>query len=341
MIDLRSDTKTLPTEEMLVAMHQAELGDCKANEDPTVLQLETMAARAMGMEAAMLVISGTMANLCALLAHADPGDAYFTDPDAHVYFYEKGHVAVAGLLPLLVESQDGFIDPDTFAAAISASPQPAQLLCLENPHNRGGGRVIPIDLHAKLCQIAHQNGMRVHVDGARIFDTVVASGTAAAEYARHIDSIMFCLSKSLSCPLGSVLCGNHVFIAKAKLAQARLGGGMRQAGIIAAPGIVALETMIERLSEDHAHARRLAMAAGEVQGLSVNMATVQTNMVSVDVHGSGKSAEEWIQDLARRGVLIGSYGPARLRLVTHRHHDDHIIEEAIQCLHATGEAFAG
>jgi len=328
-IDLRSDTKTLPTDEMLDAMRSAELGDSKANEDPTVLRLEAMACEHLGTEAAMLVISGTMANLCALMAHASPGDGLITDPDAHVYFYEGGHTAVTGLQPLLVESCDGLIEPNALAEAARRYRGRAKLLCLENTHNRGGGRVVPIDLHARLYEIAHENGIAVHVDGARIFNAVVASGTPAAEYGRHADSIMFCLSKSLSCPLGSVLCGSEDFIQKARVARARLGGGMRQAGVIAAAGIVALETMIDRLEQDHALARCLAEAVNETPGLSVDLETVETNMVNVGLEGSDRSVHGCIEALGRHGVLAGAHWPDRLRLVVHRHHSAEVIDEAI------------
>lgn len=330
MIDLRSDVKTLPTVEMLEAMQRAELGDSKVDEDPTVLRLEAMASRLMGTESAVLVISGTMANLCALMAHANRGGAFLTDPDAHIYYYEGGHVGVAGLQPLLVESCDGLIDPDELAAAIKRYRNRASLLCLENTHNRGGGRAVPFDLHAKLCRIARDNGMAVHLDGARIFNAAVATGTPAAEYARHADSAMFCLSKSLSCPLGSVLCGSRDFIRKAKTARNRIGGGMRQAGVIAAAGIVALRTMIDRLSEDHVLARRLAEAVAEMPGLTLNLKTVETNMVNVGVEESGRPLDDWIQAFKKNGVLVGSHRPNKLRLVTHRHHDTDIIDEAIR-----------
>lgn len=339
-IDLRSDTKTLPTEEMLDAMRRAELGDSKANEDPTVLRLEAMACERLGTEAAMLVISGTMANLCALMVHASPGDGLIIDPDAHVYFYEGGHTAIAGLQPLLVESEDGLIDPDALAATVRRYRGRAKLLCLENTHNRGGGRVVPIDRHDQLCAVAHENGLATHVDGARIFNAAVASGTPAAEYGHHVDSIMFCLSKSLSCPLGSVLCGSGDFIQKAKAARARLGGGMRQAGVIAAAGIVALETMIDRLAQDHALARCLAEAVNEIPGLSVKLETVETNMVNVDIasagaasraggHDSGRSVHECIEAFGRHGVLAGAHWPDKLRLVVHRHHSAEVIDRAI------------
>jgi len=336
-IDLRSDTKTLPTAEMREAMRDAELGDSKANEDPTVLRLEAMACKALGTEAAMLVISGTMANLCALMAHGKPGDAFLTDPDAHVYFYEGGHVAVAGLLPVLVPSRGGLMGPEKLTAAIEQHRGRARVLCLENTHNRGGGRVVPIDLHAQLCEIARKNGIAVHVDGARIFNAAVASAVPAAEYARHADSVMFCLSKSLSCPLGSVLCGGGDFIRRARAARARLGGGMRQAGVIAAAGVVALRTMVDRLEDDHALARRLAQAVSEMPGLSVDLATVETNMVNVGVAEGGASVEHWVRALGDKGVLAGVHRPDKLRLVTHRHHSRDKIEDAIARIRATAE----
>ena len=331
LIDLRSDVKTLPTEDMLEAMRRAELGDAKVNEDPTVLRLEAMAAERLGTEAAMLVISGTMANLAALMAHADPGDAMVLDPDCHIYFYEGAHARVAGLMPLLVGSRDGLMDPDQLDTVVrrhqGVSPR---LLCLENTHNRGGGRVIPISLHAALCKVAHDHGMSIHVDGARIFNAVVASGTPAAEYARHVDSIMFCLSKSLCCPLGSLLCGSAEFIGKARLASRRLGGGMRQAGVIAAAGIVALDAMVDRLAEDHANARSLAEGVSEIAALSVNMETVESNMVNVGIERSGRPIAEWQNALKAEGVLIGSHRPDKLRFVTHRHISAEDIREVVK-----------
>ena len=334
MIDLRSDVKTLPTDEMLEAMCSAELGDSKAGEDPTVLRLEAMAAERLGMEAAMLVISGTMANLCALMVHTAPGDGYFTDPENHIFYYEGGHVAMAGALPMPVESREGLLAPEEFLSAIRRCPERGRLLCLENPHIRWGGRVIPVELCAELYEIAHEHGMAVHLDGARIFNAVVASGTSAAQYAAHADSVMFCLSKSLSCPLGSLLCGSSAFIQKARKVCGRLGGGMRQAGIIAAAGIVALETMIDRLAQDHALAKRLAQALNDLPGLSVDLETVDTNMVNVNVRESRVSLKGWQQALKGNGVLVSAYSRDRLRLVTHRHHNAAVIEEAIRRIQA-------
>ena len=337
-IDLRSDTKTLPTEAMRTAMGAAELGDSKVNEDPTVLRLEAMAAERVGCEAALLVISGTMANLIAMMAHARPGDAFFVDPEAHIFYYEGAHTATAGLQPLPVQGHDGRLDPDELVAAIRHFSRPARLLCLENTHNRGGGRVTPIGLHATLCAIAHEHGMAVHVDGARIFNAEVASGTPASEYGRQVDSLMFCLSKSLGCPLGSVLCGSHEFILEARRLRGRLGGGMRQAGVIAAAGVVALEERIGRLHADHALAQRLAQAVSGMPGLSVSVGNVETNMVNVDVTPSGQAVGDWVRALCAAGVLVGVHAPDTLRLVTHHQHDADRIEEAVRRIAAVAES---
>ena len=331
MIDLRSDVKTLPTREMLEAMAQAELGDSKAGEDPTVLRLEAMASERLGTEAAALMISGTMANLSALMALGEPGHGMVVDPDAHVYFYEGAHAKIAGLMPVLVPGENGLMDPDALdqAARRFGGSAVLRVLCLENTHNRAGGRAVPVSLHQRLCEVAHAHGMAVHVDGARIFNASVATGTPVAEFARHADSVMFCLSKSLCCPLGSVLCGRADFIARARRASRRLGGGMRQAGVIAAAGIVALESMVDRLADDHANARLLAQGLEDLPGLTIDMDTVETNMVNAGVETSGHSIADWIAACAARGVRIGAHRPDKLRFVTHRHHTPDLIRRAI------------
>ena len=335
MIDLRSDTKTLPTQAMFDAMQNAELGDSKFFEDPTVTRLEEMAARIMGTEAALLCISGTMANLCALLVHTRPGDAFFADPDTHIHYLEKGYDTVARVRPIFVESSGGLIEPDGLRSALDSPGHGGKLLCLENPHNRGGGRILPLDRHAELCGIARDHGLAVHIDGARIFNASVAAGKPVAEWARHADSVMFCLSKSLSCPLGSVLCGTREFIQEAWKARGPLGGGMRQAGLIAAAGVVALETMVERLGEDHALARRLAEGIADVPGLSLDLESVQTNMVVPFVDPDGQSPEDWVAALETRGILASIHPPDRLRFVTTRHHTPQDIEHAIGAVQET------
>lgn len=334
VINIRSDTQTLPTASMYEAMVAAELGDDMYHEDPTVNRLEAMAAERVGMEAAMLTLSGTMANLVALMAHASPGDEVLIDANSHIMYYEAGGLAnVAGLMPMGLASRDGSLDPDAVRAAIRRPnrhyPAP-RLLCLENTHNRSGGRVVPVDVHDRLCAVAHEHGLAVHLDGARIFNAALAAGVPAPRYARDVDSLMFCLSKGLSCPLGSVLCGSRAFIDRAIAARQRLGGGMRQAGIIAAAGIVALETMIERLADDHASARVLAEGFDAIPGLSVDMGSVQSNMVYADHSATGLSTAQMVQCLLQAGVLVSARPPVHIRLVVNRHHDRAVIEEVLR-----------
>lgn len=334
LINLRSDTQTLPTAAMLDAMRNAPLGDDVFGEDPTVAKLESMAAKMLGKEAAMLVISGTMGNLVSLMAHANPGDEVIVDPEAHIFYYEGGSMsAVAGLMPMPVPSCDGMLDPDKVAAAIRKPnihfPIP-RLLCLENTHNRSGGRVVPLDLHKRLCVVAKEHGLAVHLDGARIFNASIAAGVPASAYAEDVDSVMFCLSKGLSCPLGSVVVGSAQFIERTRRCRKRIGGGMRQAGIIAAAGIVALETMIDRLADDHATAKALAQGLSDVPGFNIDLDKVETNMVYVDHSGTGLSTEDMLSRLKSVSILASGSPPNRIRFVTNRHHDMATIEEAVR-----------
>ena len=336
VIDLRTDVKTLPSREMLETILEAPLGDSKMDEDPTVLRLEAMAAERLGAEAALLVISGTMANAAAMVAHAPAGEAFIVDPDAHIYRYEECHASIAGLMPVLTPARDGLMDPDGLLETLRSGPR-AKLLWLENTHNRGGGRAVPLDLYARLAEIAHEHDLPVHVDGARIFNAAVATGTPAAEYGRRVDSITFCLSKSLGCPLGSVLCGGEAVVRKARVAMRRLGGGMRQAGVIAACGIYALENMIDRLAEDHANARRLAQGVNDLPGLTVDLDIVDTNMLKPLIDPTLHAATEWTKAFKDEGVLTARYGPDTLRMVTHLHHTPQIIDEALRRMRTAAE----
>lgn len=333
MINLRSDTQTLPTKEMLEAMCRAPLGDDTYDEDPTVHELEALAAKMLGKEAALLTISGHMANLVALLAHARPGDEVLLDQESHIFYYEGGSIAaVAGLMPQPLPSTAGVIDPDDVRRAVRKPnihfPTP-KLLCLENTHNRSGGRSMPVRWHKQLCDVAHELGLQVHLDGARIFNAAIRHGVPASEFARDCDSISFCLSKGLSCPLGSLLVGSKEFIARADACRKRVGGGMRQAGIIAACGIVALNTMIDRLAEDHANARRLAEKIREIPGLKVDLDSVETNMVYVDHSGTGLSTEEILARLKASNVLASARPPKQFRLVTHCQTGKDLIDSAV------------
>jgi len=334
ILNFRSDTQTLPTEEMLDAMRHAELGDDIFGEDPTVNRLQDMAANMLGKEAALLVISGTMGNLVALMTHASGlGGEVVIDPEAHVFYYEGGGLcSIAGFTPMPVPSHAGMLDPDEVAAAIRKPNihfPSARLLCLENTHNRSGGRVVPLDLHRKLCGVAHEHGLAVHLDGARIFNAAIAAGVSAADFAADCDSVQFCLSKGLSCPLGSMIVGSREFVERAKFHRKRVGGGMRQAGVIAAAGIVALEKMIDRLADDHANARLLARGVAEIPGLSVDMASVETNMVNVDHTGTGLPNDEIVAKLASGGVLVSPRPPMAFRMVTSRHTGKAEVEEAV------------
>lgn len=333
MINLYSDTQTLPTQAMYDAMAKAELGDDQQQLDPTVNRLEALAAKMLGKPAALLVASGMMGNLCGLMCQAAHGDEVLLDPESHIWFYEGGsYASVAGLSPRPVASRNGLIDPAELKAAIRPAnlhfPTP-RLLCLENTHNRAGGRVVPIALHRELCDIAHNAGLNVHLDGARLFNAQVASGVPAAEYAKSCDTVQFCLSKGLSCPVGSMIVGSEELIGRCRRIRKRLGGAMRQAGIFAAAGIVALETMIDRLAEDHANAKRLAVGLAQVRGFKVDSAGVETNMVYVDISGTGVGSAEMAKRLLAAGVMASTPGPFALRFVTHRHITPDLVDEAV------------
>ena len=302
--------------------------------DPTVNKLEAIVAEKMGKEAALFVTSGTMGNLVSFMVHASPGDEVIVDADAHIYYYEAGSMAsVGGLMPRTVPSHVGMLDPIDVAAAFRKSDQHfpiSRVFCLENTHNRSGGRVIPLALHNHLCDIAHERGLAVHLDGARIFNAAIAAGVSASAFTERVDSVMFCLSKGLSCPVGSIIAGSFDFVECARLIRKRLGGAMRQAGIMAACGIVALETMVDRLSEDHANARKLAEGISDIPGLSVDMDIVESNMVYADHTGSGLSTDEVLARLETVGVLASDRAPTHIRLVANRHHDSATMEDAVE-----------
>jgi threonine aldolase len=306
MIDLRSDTLTLPTEQMLHSIGTARLGDDSRDGDPTVVELEQLAASMLGKEAALLTVSGTMSNLLALRTHCEAGAAAIVEESAHLYGMEFGGLAAAcGLLVLPVPGRRGAIDLDELRMAVrkAAAGFPARgVLCLENTHNAAGGTIIPPDHIARCAEIAHAAGLPVHLDGARIFNAAVALGVDARELTPAADSVSCCLSKGLSAPVGSLLAGRRDFIDRARKVRRALGGTMRQAGVIAAPGIVALKTMVPRLAEDHRHARVLGERLAAVPGLRVDLETVQTNMVNVDVGGLGIDAATFAGHLDALGV---------------------------------------
>jgi len=321
IIDLRSDTVTLPTEEMLEAMRHAKLGDDVFGEDPTVNQLQDMAAQRMGKEAALLVPSGTQANLVSVMSNTTRGELVFIESQSHIYWYEAGGIsAIAGLLPWPIRSETGAIDPADLEASIRPGnvhfPEP-RLVCIENTHNRHGGTIMkPAQIKA-LSQVVKDHGLKMHMDGARIFNAAIGLGVDVKEFTRHVDSLMFCLSKGLSCPIGSMVVGSREFIEKARRVRKVLGGGMRQAGVIAAPGIVALEKMVDRLREDHENAKFLAEKMVKLNGIKLNMENVQTNMVSFELDPTKVTDEVFLKGLKDNGVLALAQSKNKIRFVTH------------------------
>ena len=331
VINLYSDTQTVPTPEMFEAARTAPLGDDVAGSDPTVNRLQDMAADRMGMEAALFLPSGTMANLVALMAHGGPGDEVVVAADAHIYYYESGALSsVAGYLPLVLPPRAGFMDPEEVAAMLRPAdahfPTP-RVLALENTHNLGGGAVLAPERQRRLCELAHARGLAVHLDGARIFNAAVALGVEAKGLVRGADTVMFCLSKGLSCPAGSLLCGPRRLIERAFRIRKRLGGAMRQAGVLAAMGIVALDTMVERLAEDHANARMLAEGLSRMEGVAVDLASVQTNMVYCRF--VGRDPEAMDRRLLAAGVRASREPGGRFRFVTHRGISKADVEDAV------------
>lgn len=322
MIDLRSDTVTLPTPAMREAMYRAEVGDDVYGEDPTVNRLEAIAAERLGHEAGLLLVSGTMANLVALLTHCGRGDEVILGAAAHIFLFEAGgSAALGGIHHATVPNQpDGTLLLQNIEAAIRGDnvhyPR-TKLVCLENTHNRCGGAVLSAEYTDAVCALAHERGIKVHIDGARIFNAAVALGVDAADLSRNADSVGFCLSKGLSAPVGSVLCGSKAFVQEARRWRKAVGGGMRQAGILAAAGIVALDEMVDRLAEDHENARVLAAGIAQVPGLSVDLDGVQTDIVIFEVDPQRMSAAALAQALSERSVQVGAIGPSRIRAVTH------------------------
>jgi threonine aldolase len=324
IVDLRSDTITRPTPAMRRAMAQAEVGDDVFGEDPTVNRLEEMAAERMGKEAGLFVVSGTMANLVSLLTHCGRGDEILLGDRSHTFVYEQGGSAgLGGIHPHTLPNQpDGTLDPVHIEAAIRPDnihfPR-TRLIVLENTHNRCSGSPLGSRYMKTMGEIARRHGLKIHVDGARIFNAAAALGLCASDLVSEADSVAFCLSKGLAAPVGSLVCGGRDFISEARRARKVVGGGMRQAGVIAAAGIVALTEMIDRLGDDHANARRLAERLKEVNGLSVEPGSVQTNIVYLDIAREGLLSSMLAEELAREGVFLLPTRPQQLRAVTHYH----------------------
>lgn len=335
-VDLRSDTVTHPTPEMRSAMAMAEVGDDVFGEDPTINRLQKLAAQKTGKAAGLFVPSGTMGNLIAVLTHCNRGDEAIMGNLGHTFLFEGGGAAaLGGVQPYTLPNQpDGTLKLTDIQAAIrSDDPHfpTTRLVILENTHNRCGGVPLSVEYTQQVGDLAHQAGLKLHLDGARLFNAAVALGVPAAELTAPADSVTFCLSKALCAPVGSVLCGSEEFIYKARRIRKQLGGGMRQAGILAAAGIVALETMVDRLEDDHARAKTLANGLRSIPGLQLDPANPATNMVFVNLLESVPlSAAQVAAQLKEMGVKVGVTGARRFRLVAHYWVDDAGIEKAIK-----------
>ncbi len=329
-IDLVSDTVTLPTNEMREAMKSAEVGDDVSQEDPTINKLEELAAKKVGKEAALFVPSGTMGNLIAVLIHCKRGEEVILESRSHIYNFEVGGISVlGGVVTKTVDGDRGILNVDKIKREIRQEDiheVKTALICLENSHNRAGGTVTPPKITEEIYKLAHKHNIFVHLDGARLFNAAVALNIEPALLVKNVDSVMFCLSKGLSAPVGSILSGPKEFIQKARKYRKMLGGGMRQAGILAAAGIISLEKMVKRLEEDHKNARILAEGLNEIEGIKVDLETVQTNMVYFDVvklvEELNINTDQFLERLVdeygiRGGVETPIQDPTEIRFVTH------------------------
>ena len=332
-VDLRSDTVTRPTPEMRRAMAEAEVGDDVFGEDPTVNRLEARAAEIMGKPASLFVPSGTMGNQIAVQVHTSPGHEIICDERSHVVLYEMGGLAkLSSCVTRTVATEDGFLHWDEIRGRVRPPSDHylgTGLIAIENSHNVAGGRVYPAGVIEELCEGAHAAGVRVHMDGARIFNAATHSGRRVDEVAAPVDSVMFCLSKGLGAPVGSMLAGSREFIDQARLVRKALGGGMRQAGVLAATGLVALEKSPRDLPTDHANARYLAESLAEMPGIAIDPAKIETNIVIFDVSGTGMSSDEFCARLKENGILAIGLDPRRTRMVTHHDVNRQGCEKAV------------
>ena len=345
ILDYRSDTFTRPTPEMRQAMAEAEVGDDVFDEDPTVHRLQDKVTEMLGKEAALYVPSGSMSNQIAVLVHCSPGDEFLCEAGCHIYNYEQGAFAqLGGVVARTLPGQHGVLQPEQFTGTIR--PDDAHyvrtgLVCLENTHNRGGGRIQPYENVQAICRWARDHGLATHLDGARLFNAAVATGIAASAWASHFDTVSVCFSKGLGAPVGSALAGPRDLIEKAHRRRKCLGGGMRQAGIIAAGALYALENNVERLADDHQHAAELAAAIDEISGLQLQPQEVDTNIVIFEVDPGLGTAAQFIEHLRRLGLRMLALSPTRVRAVTHLDLPNDGAQQAAKILrHAAAECTA-
>lgn len=341
-IDLRSDTVTRPTDNMRRAMASAEVGDDQYREDPTVTRLEERAADLFGKEAALFVSSGTMGNLVALLAHCGRGDEAILGDESHILWYEGGGAAALGGIVFNVRrnTPTGELDLNDVASVIRSATEdfPAtKVIAIEDTHNRCGGTVLSLDYLHQLRQLATGRNVAIHMDGARIFNAAVASGSSLAQITANVDSVQFCLSKGLAAPVGSMVAGTREFVETVRLRRKQVGGAMRQAGVIAAAGLIALDEMRDRLAEDHRRARRLAIGLASISGVTVDLDTVQTNIV-VFRPPAGIDYTAAADAFRADGILVSGFGHRGLRMVTHYQIDDAAIDRTLS---VAGRIFAG
>jgi threonine aldolase len=336
-LDFRSDTITQPTPAMREAMRNAEVGDDVFGEDPSINALEREAARLFEKEAALFVASGTQGNLLAQLSLTRPGDELIAEASSHIANSEVGGAARLGGLTLrTLVGRSGKLSPEQVAATIrpdNVHYARTTLLAIENTHNAAGGTILAPDEMQALARTARERGLKVHVDGARVFNAAVALGIRPAVLARDADTLTFCLSKGLSAPVGSVLVGSTAVIAEARRFRKMVGGGMRQAGVLAAAGLLALSDGVERLADDHRRARKLAEGLARIDGVRIDLATVQTNIVRFDVAGLGYTTASFAEALRKRGLRVsGGGGPGGVRMVAHRHIDDDAVDQALEAI---------
>ena len=336
VIDLRSDTVTKPTPAMRQAIAEAPVGDDVFGEDPTVNELQAKAAELLGKEDALFVCSGTMANQLAIMAQTHPGDEIIADRNCHSFNYESGGAAaLSGVTIHTIEGRRGILTVQQVRDAIRPPDHhyaPTRLICLENTHNRGGGSVYPLEEILKIRELTDEKGLLMHLDGARLFNASVASGIDVKEYARPFDSVCFCLSKGLGCPVGSLVVGSARLIDRVHRFRQMVGGGMRQIGILAAAGLYALEHNISRLKQDHDHAKALGRALHTMEKVTINPGEVETNIVIFDVAETGMDAPEVVDRLKRQSVLMLPISQTRIRAVTHLDVSEADINQAIDAL---------
>ena len=333
-IDLRSDTVTKPTPAMRKAMAEAEVGDDVFGEDPTVNALQEKVADILGKEASIFVPSGTMANQLAIKSHTQPGDEVIIEATAHTYNFEGGaSAALSGIQFYCLRGSRGILEASQIEEAIRPDDHHfpvTRLICLENTHNRGGGSIYPIENISQISRFAKSKGLLLHLDGARLWNASVASGIKPREYARWADSVSVCLSKGLGAPIGSLVAGTKTFIDRVHRFRKMFGGGMRQAGIIAAAGIYALDHHIDRLKEDHQHAKRLALGLKEIKGVSIEPEEVETNILIFDVAETKMTPTQIRDEMKKEGILIHAVGKTQIRLVTHLDVSKEDIEAALK-----------